>query len=56
MPDQLEARVVEQVDDVPARASVEVVHAYDLVATLEQPIAEMAAEEARPACDENSLG
>ena len=53
--DQLEARVVEQVLDVGARAGEEVVEAHDLVPIGEQALAQMRAEEAGAAGDQNAL-
>ena len=55
VPDELEARMVVQVVDVPLVAGEQVVDAEDLVPLLEQPIAQMRAEEAGAAGDEYSL-
>ena len=51
---QLEAVVVEQVLDVGARAGEEVVEADDLVAFVQQPLAQVRAEETRATGDQNS--
>jgi hypothetical protein len=50
---QLEVRVVQQVLDVGARAGVEVVDADDVVALGHQPFAQVAAQEAGAAGDED---
>ena len=55
MPHELEARVVVQVIDVALGAGEEVVDAEHLVALLEQAVAEVRAEEAGAAGDEDSL-
>ena len=55
MADQLEAVVVEQVQDVVARAGEEVVDAEHVVPVREQPLAEERAEEAGAAGDKDAL-
>ena len=56
VPQQLEARMVEQVLDVVPPAGEEVVQADDVVALGQQPVAEMRADEAGAAGDEDSHG
>ena len=51
--DQLEVGAAEQVGDVRLLAGEEVVQADDVVPALEQPLAEMGAEKAGPAGDQN---
>ena len=55
MAHQLEARVPEQMRDVVLVAGEEVVDAEHVVAFVDQPVAEMRAEKAGAAGDENSL-
>ena len=52
--DEHEAPVGEEVRDVVGRARPEVVHANDVVAVLEEPFAEMRADEAGAAGDEDA--
>ena len=55
MADELEMRVVEQVLDVVLGAGEEVVDAEHVVAALQQPLAQMRAEEAGAAGDEGAF-
>ena len=55
MPDQLEVRPAEQVGDVGLLAGEEVVEADDVVPLLDQPLAEVRAEEAGAAGDQNAF-
>ena len=55
MADQLEALVVEQMLDVAPRAGEEIVEADDLRALRQQALAEMRAEKAGAAGDQNTL-
>ena len=51
MPQQLEARIVEQVKDVLAPAGEEIIEAEHFVAFAEEPLAKMRADEPRATCD-----
>ena len=53
MTDQFEAGIFQQVVDVAFVPGVEVVHTQHLVARLQQPFAEMRAEETAAAGDQN---
>ena len=53
--DELEVALAEEVGDVRILAVLEVVDADDVVAGRDQPVAEVAAEEAGAAGDENPL-
>ena len=55
MPDELEPGVFQQVLDVALGAGEQIVGADHLVATLQQPVDEVGAQEACAACDEDSL-
>jgi hypothetical protein len=55
MADQLEMLVVEQMLDVAARAAEEVVDADDVGAALQQPVAQMRAEEPCTASHQDAL-
>ena len=55
MADQLEALVIEQVLDVAAGAGEEIVDADDIGALGQQALAQMRAEEAGAAGDQNAL-
>ncbi len=56
MPHQLEARMVEQVLDVALGAGEEVVDAQDVMALLDEPVAQVAAQETGAAGHEHLLG
>src|SRR6187549_3376339 len=51
---QLEPRMREEFMDVVASARIEIVNAQHLVATFQQPPAEMRADEPGPTCNENT--
>ena len=53
MPDNLETRIVQQVQDVGFAAGIEIIDAYNEVALGEQPLAKMATKESRTASDKN---
>lgn len=54
MTQEFEAGVAHQVVDVPTRGGVEVVHTQHLGAVVEQPIAQVAADEAGATGDQHS--
>ena len=54
--DELERRVGRQVRDVAATAGQQVVHADDLVAVAEEPLAKMRPDESRATGDDRSQG
>ena len=51
--DQLEPRIVEQVNDVLAPAGEEVIEAEHLLALANQPLAKVRANESRTTCDQD---
>ena len=55
MAHELETRVVDQVLDVALGAGEEIVEAHDLMAALDQPVAQMRAEKAGAAGDKDPL-
>ena len=55
MAHQLEVRVVQQMSDVGPGAGIEVVDAQHFMAALDQPVAEMRAEEAGTTGDQDAL-
>ena len=55
MTQQLEARMTDEVLDVALRAGEEIVEADDLVASLDQPLAQVRADKAGASGDEDRL-
>ena len=55
VPQELKAGIADQMLDIPLGAGEEIVGAEHIVSVGDQPLAEMRAEEACPACDEDCL-